>query len=208
MPKPDFTSLYKGHNYLYENKISEVIRVNQAGEFGAKVIYEAQLYFTKNPQNKQIILTMLEQEEEHLKYFETLAKARISNKKLFRPSFLLPLWKLVGFMIGSFSAIFGFKYILLVTEKIEEVIEKHYLEQLEELKLYYQNSGRIELDDFQKEELQELIKMITKFRLEEMQHMDFASEANFDEEGNIFSSFIGNMVNYGCKFAIAASKKL
>ena len=69
MPKPYYTD--------NQNKIQEIIRVDHAGEFGAKRIYEGQIDYTKNPENKKIIKHMLDQEAEHLEYFDNQIKTAI-----------------------------------------------------------------------------------------------------------------------------------
>ena len=99
MPKP----------YFYqENKIKEILMVNHAGEFGAQRIYQGQIAFTKNPDNRRVIQHMLQQELEHLNYFEN----EIKNGKS-KPTLLLPLWSALGYGIGALSAIAGVKTSML-----------------------------------------------------------------------------------------------
>lgn len=137
-----------------DSKIAQIIRVNHAGEFGARQIYKGQLAVFKN--NKEI-KHMYEQELEHLKYFEEMIV-----KRRVRPTLLQPLWAVGGFMLGYVTAKMGIKAAMACTVAVEEVIGKHYYEQAK----YLQNNKAEK----------NLLQHIVKFRDEELEHRDTGIE--------------------------------
>jgi ubiquinone biosynthesis monooxygenase Coq7 len=178
MPKPDFTDQY--------NKIAEIIRVNHAGEYGAKRIYEAQFKFTKNKETKILIKEMLDSEQVHLDYFNR----QLIERKI-RPTIFTPLWHIGGYMLGATSALIGSKTAMLVTEKVEEVIAEHYQEQIKYLE------GQDQL---------ELLSHIKQFQAEEMTHQQIAIKNN--SQGSICPLLFGVIIKNICKVAISISKRL
>jgi ubiquinone biosynthesis monooxygenase Coq7 len=177
MPKPYFLSK--------NNEIQEIIRVNHAGEFGAKRIYEGQIKYTKNPKDKLLIKHMLEQELEHLTYFE---KKIIAGT---RPTFFIGLWSVAGYLLGNISSKLGNKTAMLVTESVEEVIEQHYREQIDYLTITKKTP--------------EMLKSIKKFLQDEIDHKNIAIE--HDSKGANFSFIISRFLKVICKGAIILSKK-
>ena len=140
-----------------KNKIEEFIRVDHAGECGAIKIYEGQLLalntFVKDENLKKTIEKMKNHEKEHLDFFNNEIK-----KRNIRPTKLLPLWDLLGIGLGFGSAIIGKKATMLCTASVEEVIDEHYQNQINEL-------------DSDEKVLKEKIK---KFRDDELHHRDIA----------------------------------
>jgi len=116
-----------------KKKIEEFIRVDHAGERGAIKIYEGQLLalntFVKDDNLKKTIQEMKTQEKEHCIYFENEIKRR--NIK---PTKLLPLWDLLGVGLGFGSTLLGKKAAMLCTASVEEVIDQHYENQINQLK--------------------------------------------------------------------------
>jgi ubiquinone biosynthesis monooxygenase Coq7 len=178
MPKPYFESS--------KNKLQEIVRVNHAGEFGAKRIYEGQIKYTNDPKEKALIQHMLEQELEHLNYFE----GKIT--KGVRPTFLIGFWNAAGYLLGALSAGLGPKTAMLVTESVEEVIERHYGEQID----YLQETGTDP----------EMLKSIKKFRQDEIDHKHIAVENNSRDA--VFASILSGFVKNICRGAIFISKKI
>jgi 3-demethoxyubiquinol 3-hydroxylase len=179
MPKPNFN--------LNKDKIAEMIRVNHAGEYGAKRIYEGQIRFTKDLNNKILIDSMLKQEMTHFNYFEDQLKARN-----IRPTLLLPLWNIGGYLMGAVSAKLGLKSAMLVTEAVEDVIESHYGEQLEVLNNI--------------QDVQDLADNVRQFREDELDHKSTAIE--YDSRGAIFASTSTKIIKFICRSAIFLSKKI
>ncbi len=172
-----------------DNKIEEFIRVDHAGERGAVKIYEGQLLalntIIKDENLKKTIEEMRVHEKEHCEFFENEIK-----KRKIKPTKLLPLWDLLGIGLGFGSTIIGKKAAMLCTASVEEVIDKHYLDQINQL-------GSDET------ELKEKIK---KFRKDELHHKDIAYEKGATKKG--LYSLMDKIIKTGSKIAINISEKI
>jgi len=172
-----------------KNKIEEFIRVDHAGERGAIKIYEGQLLalntIVKNEELKKKIEEMQIHEREHCDYFEKEIKRR--NIK---PTKFLPLWDLLGVGLGFVSTLIGKKAAMLCTASVEEVIDKHYQNQINQLK----------------NDEKELKSKIIKFRDDELHHKDIAYKEGATKEG--FYSIMDKIIKTGSKIAIGISEKI
>ena len=172
-----------------KTKVEEFIRVDHAGERGAIKIYEGQLLalntFVKDDNLKKTIQEMKAQEKEHCIYFENEIKRR--NIK---PTKLLPLWDLLAVGLGFGSTILGKKAAMLCTASVEEVIDKHYLNQINQL----------ESDE------KKLKETIEKFRLDELHHKNIAYEQGANKKG--FYSIFDKVIKTGSRIAINISEKI
>jgi ubiquinone biosynthesis monooxygenase Coq7 len=172
-----------------KTKVEEFIRVDHAGERGAIKIYEGQLLalntFIKDDNLKKTIEEMKDQEKEHCNYFENEIKIR--NIK---PTKLMPLWDLLGVGIGFGSTLLGKKAAMLCTASVEEVIDEHYKNQINQLK----PDEKI---------LKEKIK---KFRLDELHHKDIAYEKGATKKG--LYKILDKIIKTGSKVAINISEKI
>ena len=170
------------------NKIEEFIRVDHAGERGAVKIYEGQLLalntIVKDENLKKTIEDMKVHEIEHCQFFENEIK-----KRNIKPTKLLPLWDLLGVGLGFGSTILGKKAAMLCTASVEEVIDKHYLDQINQLG----------------PEEKELKKKIIKFREDELHHKDIAFEEGASKEG--IYKILDGIIKTGSKIAIKISEK-
>jgi len=112
--------------------IEEFIRVDHAGERGAIKIYEGQLLalntIVEDESLKKTIEEMKIHEKEHCDFFEKEIK-----KRKIKPTKFLPLWDLLGVGLGFGSTILGKKAAMLCTASVEEVIDKHYQNQIDQL---------------------------------------------------------------------------
>ena len=169
--------------------LEEIIRVDHAGERGAIKIYEGQLLALntiKQDNNlKNIIEDMREHEKEHLQYFENEIQ-----KRNIKPTYLLPLWDLMGITLGFGTAMMGKKAAMLCTASVEEVIEEHYKNQIEKI-------GNDE---------ENLRKKIEKFRNDENNHKDIAYETGATKKG--FYLIMDKVIKTGSKIAISISEKI
>ena len=172
-----------------KKKVEEFIRVDHAGERGAIKIYEGQLLalntIVKDENLKKIIEEMKVHEEEHCNFFENEIK-----KRNIKPTKLLPFWDLLGIGLGFGSTILGKKAAMLCTASVEEVIDKHYQSQIDQLQ-----------DDEKK--LREKIK---KFRADELEHKDIAYEHGATKKG--LYSVMYKIIKTGSKIAINISEKI
>ncbi len=171
------------------NRVEEFIRVDHAGERGAVKIYEGQLLalntIVKNDDLKKTIEDMKEHEVEHCQFFEKEIK-----KRNIKPTKFLPLWDLLGVSLGFGSTILGKKAAMLCTASVEEVIDKHYQDQISQLG----------------PEEKELKKKITKFRQDELDHKDIAYEEGASKKG--LYSIMDKIIKTGSKIAIRISEKV
>jgi len=169
--------------------LEEIIRVDHAGERGAIKIYEGQLLALETIKNdkqlKETIEKMKEHEKEHLEYFEK----EIQKRKI-KPTYLLPLWDIMGVSLGFGSALLGKKAAMLCTASVEEVIEDHYENQLK-------NLGNDEM---------ELKAKIEKFKGDEINHKNIAYESGATNEG--IYSIMDKVIKTGSRIAITISEKI
>ena len=169
--------------------MEEIIRVDHAGERGAIKIYEGQLLALKTIKKdnnlKDKIEEMKEQEKEHLEYFEK----EIQKRKI-KPTYLLPLWDVMGVALGFGTALLGKKAAMLCTASVEEVIEDHYQNQLKKL-------GNDEMD---------LKTKIEKFKEEEVKHKNIAYESGATNKG--LYSIMDKVIRTGSRIAITISEKI
>lgn len=169
--------------FAHQDTIHTIIRVDHAGEYGAKRIYEGQL--KRFPEDKEI-RHMYKQELAHLAYFQQqVAKKRV------RPTMLMPLWDKFGFLLGYLTARRDRKTAMICTESVETIIDHHYEDQLNYLKNY---------DD--EVELQTIIK---QFQQEEVEHKEVAEE--FITSKSIMDAVISKLISNICVGAIFLSKK-
>ena len=172
-----------------QKTLEEIIRVDHAGERGAIKIYEGQLLALKTIKQdnnlKNTIEEMKEQEKEHLEYFEK----EIQKRKI-KPTYLLPLWDLIGVTLGFGTALLGKKSAMLCTASVEEVIEDHYKDQLKKL-------GNDEKD---------LKAKIEKFRGDEIHHKNTAYESGATNKG--IYSIMDKLIRTGSRIAITISEKI
>jgi len=172
-----------------QKTLEEIIRVDHAGERGAIKIYEGQLLALKtikqNDNLKNIIEEMKEHEKEHLEYFEN----EIQKRKI-KPTYLLPLWDVMGVTLGFGTVLLGKKIAMLCTASVEEVIENHYQNQLKKL-------GDDEKD---------LKAKIAKFRNDEINHKNIAYDSGASNKG--IYSIIDRVIRTSSKIAITISEKI
>jgi 3-demethoxyubiquinol 3-hydroxylase len=109
-------------------EVARMIRVDHAGEYGAKRIYEGQLAVLKRSRAAIEISRMAKQEQRHLEAFEKLVVER-----RVRPTALSPLWHAAGFALGAVTAMLGERAAMACTVAVEEVIDEHYARQIEAL---------------------------------------------------------------------------
>jgi len=172
-----------------KNKIEEFIRVDHAGERWAVKNYKVQLLtlnaVVKDENIKKIIEEMKVHEKEHCEFFENEIK-----KRKIMPTKFLPLWDLLGVGLGFGSTILGKKAAMLCTASVEEVIDKHYQDQINQLGPDEKN----------------LKKKIIKFREDELHHKNIAYEKGATKKG--LYSIMDKIIKTGSKIAIRISEKV
>lgn len=141
-------------------QLASMLRVNLAGEYGAKRIYEGQLAILKDSPSAPLIEHMKEQELNHLKSFE----AWVVEHQV-RPTLLQPLWHIAGYALGVGTALLGEKAAMACTAAVEEVIDQHYEKQLTRLG----------------DENPELSELILTCQAEEREHRDLALQEGAED---------------------------
>ena len=133
--------------------IARMIRVDQAGEYGAARIYDGQLAVLKESAAASAVRHMAAQEKRHLELFDAL----VAERRV-RPTALSPLWHVAGYALGAATALLGERAAMACTVAVEEVIDEHYRGQLETL-------GGTDAD---------LAAIVADFRADEIAHRDTA----------------------------------
>jgi len=169
----------------HEERIARMLRVNHAGEYGARRIYAGQMAVLKNDECLPVLQHMYEQEEEHFQVFDEMIKER-----QVRPTVMQPLWHIAGFALGAGTAMISKEAAMACTVAVEEAIDEHYTEQLE-------NLGP---------EDAELKAYIERFREEELEHRD-TGIAQGAENAPAYG-LLYNAVRAGSKAAIWLSTRI
>ena len=168
-----------------DERIARMIRVDQAGEYGARRIYEGQLAVLGRCPAGPVIRAMHEQELAHLQTFDRL----IAERRV-RPTLLQPVWHVAGFALGAATALLGEKAAMACTVAVEEVIDAHYASQAEQL-------GADET---------ELKETIEQFRADELEHRDTGLE--HDAEGAPGYPVLSGAIKAGSRLAIWLSERI
>lgn len=169
--------------------LHRMLRVDHAGEYGANRIYAGQMKVLGRSQTGPLIQEMWNQEKKHLdKFNEILADNRV------RPTVLLPLWNIAGFVLGASTALLGKEGAMACTVAVEESITEHYNSQIRAL---------MEKDP---ERYTELLQVIKEFRDDEMEHHDTGLEQDAETIPGYW--LLKNAIQLCCKAAISVSQRI
>jgi ubiquinone biosynthesis monooxygenase Coq7 len=168
--------------------IHRMIRVDQAGEFGANRIYAGQLAVMgdRGPHSQEIA-GMAEQEERHREQFDALMARRGV-----RPTVLQPFWSAAGYALGAGTALLGPEAAMACTAAVETEIDKHYSDQLDALE---ENGSD-----------PELAAMIHEFREDEREHRDAALAAGAEKAPAY--PLLSGAIRLGCRAAIKLAERI
>ena len=140
--------------------------------------------FHKDDKLKKLIEDMKVHEEEHSEFFE-----KEIDKRNIKPTRFIKIWDLLGITLGFGSTLLGKKAAMLCTASVEEVIDKHYQNQIDQI-------GDDEI---------ELRKKIIIFRNDELHHKNIAFEEGASKEGAY--RILDEIIKTGSKIAIKISEK-
>jgi len=163
-----------------------MLRVDQAGEYGATRIYAGQMaVLGRGSPASHLVARMAAQEERHLKRFNALmAERRV------RPTLLQPLWDVAGFALGATTALMSEQAAMACTEAVETEIDRHYAQQLAELG---DSDPALSAD-------------IAEFQADELEHRDTArAHGAADATGY---PLLTAAIRLGCRAAIGLSKRI
>ena len=167
--------------------IKRMIRVDQAGEYGAVRIYEGQLSVLGKSASAPALEHMAEQERRHLDAFNKL----IPERRV-RPTALLPLWHVAGFTLGAGTALLGEKAAHACTVAVEEVIDEHYTGQI----------ARLDAEGGEKK----FRDRLEEFRLEEVEHKQTSLDLGAREAPG-YEALTG-LIRAGSRLAIWLSTRI
>ena len=165
--------------------LERTIRVDHAGEYGAKRIYEGQLAVLGRTKYGPLIEHMKAQEQVHLDTF-----SRLIGERRVRPTALLPFWHVAGFALGAATALLGHRGAMACTVAVEEAIDEHYRAQ----------------EDTLGDDEAELRADIARFRAEELEHRDTGLEHEAEQAPGY--RLLSAAIKTGCKIAIKVSERV
>ena len=165
--------------------LERTIRVDHAGEYGAKRIYEGQLAVLGRTKYGPLIEHMKAQEQVQLDTF-----SRLIGERRVRPTALLPFWHVAGFALGAASALLGHRGAMACTVAVEEAIDEHYRAQ----------------EDTLGDDEAELRADIARFRAEELEHRDTGLEHEAEQAPAY--RLLSAAIKTGCKIAIKVSERV
>ena len=165
---------------------ASMLRVDQAGEYGATRIYAGQLaVLRKNSSAAKLVARMSGQEQRHLIRFNSLM-----HERGVRPTALQPVWHVAGFALGAATALISEEAAMACTEAVETEIDRHYSQQLQELGT----------------EDPELASDISDFQADELEHRDVAREAGAARAPAY--PVLTAAIRGACRLAIGLSKRI
>lgn len=161
-----------------------MVRVNQAGEYGAARIYAGQLaVMGGRGRVAGEIAHMAAQEQRHLDAFNAMM-----IRRGVRPTVFAPVWHIAGYALGAATALMGPRAAMAATVAVETVIDAHYGEQAAELAAGADPELAVLVDDF---------------RADEVAHRDAASVHSADA-----FPVMQAVIRAGCRVAIAMAKRV
>ena len=169
---------------MSEPATARMLRVDQAGEYGATRIYEGQLaVMGDRAPHAAEIAAMAEQEAAHRARFDAL----IAERGV-RPTALQPVWNVAGYALGAATALIGPEAAMACTAAVEEEIDRHYSKQLDELG----------------DDEPELSALIAEFREDERAHKAAALAAGAERAPAY--PLLSGAIRLGCRVAIRLSE--
>lgn len=163
-----------------------MVRVDQAGEYGATRIYAGQLaVMGDRTRESRLIARMALQEERHRALFD-----RMIVERRVRPTLLQPFWNVAGFALGAATALIGPKAAMACTAAVETEIDLHYEEQVQAI-------GDSD---------PELAAIVAEFQAEEVEHREIALAEGAEQAFGY--PVMSAIIRAGCRAAIAVSKRI
>ncbi|KAB8206221.1 ubiquinone biosynthesis protein COQ7-domain-containing protein [Aspergillus parasiticus] len=204
-PSPDTFPSSSKPKYVLSQKqrefLDSALRVNQAGELAATLIYKAQTpqVVRSHPHLRPLMKHMYDQEAGHFSTFnQMVAKHQV------RPTAMYPIWEVAATFLGWSTGAMGREAAMACTEAVETEIGSHYNEQVREILSWQAEAERRgeELDD----ELKDMLATFRRIRDEELEHLDHAVE-NDAKEARPYDPLV-SVIRLGCRAAINISEKV
>jgi ubiquinone biosynthesis monooxygenase Coq7 len=164
-------------------QFEQELRCSHAGETGAVWIYRGILATRPSDDLLEFATEHLASERQHLEFFDEL-------QHCYRPSFLLPLWRIAGFLTGFLPALTGRRSVFATIEAVETFVDLHYQRQIEAL-------GPISRRDAERA----ILAGFEQCRLDEVHHRDDAGQRLLSEAGPVLRLWT-SLVGFGSKAAV------
>jgi len=176
---------FQEKNITIPKELIPWMRSNHAGETGAVWIYKgAKCAFW----SKKISLMAKEHEKceiKHLIIMESLVSASEKSK-------LLILWKVMGFMLGFFPSLLGYKSFCVTINAVETFVKTHYEEQIDYLKKNNCHSA--------------LLQILQKCSYDEISHQQDAEKELTNLRFRSLALIWFSIVKLGSAFAVRIAK--
>jgi ubiquinone biosynthesis monooxygenase Coq7 len=166
-----------------------MIRVDQAGEYGARRIYAGQMAVLGHTRAGPTIRHMAAQEDAHLEAFD-----RLMVERRVRPTALTLIWHMAGFALGAATALMGERAAMACTTAIEETIDEHYSRQRKTLG-----------SDSSYEDVA-LLEVIETCHADELEHRDTAYQHGAAEAPGF--PLLSGLIKAGARTAIWLSERV
>ncbi|KAM7542108.1 hypothetical protein Aperf_G00000004516 [Anoplocephala perfoliata] len=145
------------------NLLDKLLRIDHAKGLAAKFMYKGQLAVLSNGSITSTLRGNLDEEMSNIDKFE-----RLMPLNRVRPSVLVPIWKVSGFMLGITTALLGEKAIRTFNSAVETVVAEQYNHQIREL---LADNPAAHTD---------LLEMLKRCRDKDLEQHDLINEDNFD----------------------------
>lgn len=191
MPELQIDSIHKDQLTLsgVSKQFEQELRCSHAGETGAVWIYRGILATRPTGELLTFAREHLAAERQHLRFFEEL-------QCCYQPSFMLPLWRIAGFLTGFLPAISGRQAVFATIEAVETFVDQHYQEQIQTLATHaLRDSEKAILAGFE------------KCRLDEVHHRDEARQRQSNELSTPLRLWAA-LVGAGSKAAVRIARLL
>ena len=186
MPASNIIKKYNASNINVPSSMLDWMRSNHAGETGAVWIYMGAKCIFWNKKIQDMTKEHYETEKNHLIVMSHILPKNSHSK-------LLILWRILGFGLGFFSALLGYRFFCVTIQSVETFVEEHYQEQIDFL---YKNSTSFEL-----------LRVLEKCCDEEVEHQVDAKLQKGNDKNTSFERFWSNLIGSGSSLAVNISKQ-
>ena len=186
MPDSNIIEKYNASNINVPDSMLNWMRSNHAGETGAVWIYLGAKCIFWNKKIQDMAKEHYETEKNHLIVMSYILPKNSHSK-------LLILWRILGFGLGFFSALLGYRFFCVTIQSVETFVEEHYQEQIDFL---YKNSTSFKL-----------LRVLEKCCDEEVEHQVDAKLQKGNDKNTSFERFWSNLIGSGSSLAVNISKQ-
>ena len=121
-PATDLASAWPAFSGL-PRWLQQELRSDHAGEFGAVMIYRGILAISRDANVREFAALHLQTEQKHLTLMEEIVP--VAGR-----TWLLPLWRVMGWLTGALPALFGRQAVFATIEAVETFVDHHYEQQI------------------------------------------------------------------------------